>query len=315
MHKFSHPGVFTVSVECTTSDWRVTAERTITVQEPVRELGVIRCYSRNMSTDGNRCSVLRDGPAHVQVQVKQGEFVKYLHQKTIEKLRNDVVLSPPPPNQTGTNISYAILLDDQLLANSSADRGATPHNMTLSVNVMEKLGLGCRNLTVTASNEITGHSVSSGLELCVLEPVEGLQASILTDGEGCPDSTDLVISVSLEKGAPVELLFSLTGAADALSEPRDMFDSSSKIYTFSSPLEGKPVTKGRFYKRDNRLMSYIPVLQPLTCRNSQIIYICCQRIKFFHDGPTRQVFNALDLSVFTVFEYLDLTSISILLCF
>eukprot|EP00066_Takifugu_rubripes_P019390 XP_011608656.1 PREDICTED: polycystic kidney disease protein 1-like 3 [Takifugu rubripes] len=177
MHKFSHPGVFTVSVECTTSDWRVTAEKTITVQEPV--------------------------------QVEQG-----------------------------TNISYGILLDDQLLANSSVDRGTTPYNITLSVNVMEKLGLGCHNLTLTASNRITGHSVSSGLELCVQEPVKGLQASIVTDGDDCPDSTDLVISVSLEKGAPVELLFSLTGATDALSEPRDMFNSSSKIYTFSSPLEG-----------------------------------------------------------------------------
>lgn len=77
MHKFSHPGVFTVSVECTTSDWRVTAEKIITIQEPVGELKVIRCYSRNMSTDGNKCIVLRDGPAHVQVKVVQGESVKY----------------------------------------------------------------------------------------------------------------------------------------------------------------------------------------------------------------------------------------------
>lgn len=113
---------------------------------------------------------------------------------------------------------------------------------------MEKLGLGCHNLTLSASNKITGHSVSSGLELCVREPVKGLQASIVTDGDDCPDSTDLVISVSLEKGAPVELLFSLTGATDALSEPRDMFNNSSKIYTFSSPLEGKPVTEGLGWK-------------------------------------------------------------------
>lgn len=77
MHKFSHPGVFTVSVECTTSDWRVTAEKTITVQEPVRRFGVIRCYSSNMSTDGNKCNVFHDGPVHVQVQVEQGESVKY----------------------------------------------------------------------------------------------------------------------------------------------------------------------------------------------------------------------------------------------
>lgn len=83
--------------------------------------------------------------------------------------------------------------------------------------------------------------MSTGLELCALEPVEGLQASIITDGDDCPDSSDLIISVSLEKGAPVELLFSLTGAKDNLSETRNMFNSTSKIYTFTSPLEGKLV--------------------------------------------------------------------------
>lgn len=77
MHRFSHPGDFTVTVECTTSDWRVTAEKNITIQEPVGEFAFIRCYSRNMSTDGNKCNVLHDGLVNIQVQVEQGEFVKY----------------------------------------------------------------------------------------------------------------------------------------------------------------------------------------------------------------------------------------------
>lgn len=158
------------------------------------------------------------------------------------KLLNDIIL---PPNQTGTNVSYAILLDDELLSNSSTERGTAPHNITLSVNVMEKLGPGCNNLTLTASNRITGHSVLTSLELCVLEPVAGLQASIVTDGDDCPDSRDLIINVFLKKGAPVELLFSFSGAKDTLSETRDMFNSSSEIYTFSRPLEGKPVSQLR----------------------------------------------------------------------
>lgn len=136
-----------------------------------------------------------------------------------------------------------------------------PHNITLSVKVMEKLGPGCNNLTLTASNRITDHSVSTGLELCVLEPVKGLRASIVTDGDDCPDSMDLIISVLLEKGGPVELLFSLTGASDTLSETRDMFNSSSEIYTFSSPLEGKKASHlhvldvkfGSILELDNRL--------------------------------------------------------------
>ena len=126
---------------------------------------------------------------------------------------------------------------------------------------MEKLGAGCNNLTLTGSNRITGHSVSTGLELCVLEAVEGLQASIVTDGDDCPYSMDLVIGVLLEKGAPAELLFSLTGATDTLSETKYMFNGSSEIYTFSSPLEGKPVSQvhaqggkfGSIPELDNRL--------------------------------------------------------------
>lgn len=77
MHRFSHPGDFVVSVECSTSDWHVTAEKTITIQEPVRELNVIRCYSTNVSTDGNKCIVLYGGPVHIQVKVEQGEYLKY----------------------------------------------------------------------------------------------------------------------------------------------------------------------------------------------------------------------------------------------
>lgn len=81
MHRFSHPGVFTVSAECSTSDWRVTAEKTITIQEPVRDLKVIRCYSTNLSADGAKCTVLSDRPVHIQVTVDQGQSVQ--HQITL----------------------------------------------------------------------------------------------------------------------------------------------------------------------------------------------------------------------------------------
>lgn len=138
----------------------------------------------------------------------------------------------------GSNVSYTIQHDDQLVANLSVDRGNAPHNISLSVSVMEKLGNGCHNLTLTASNRVTAHTLSFGLELCLLEPVEGLQASVIVEEDDCPDSTDLIIGVSLERGAPVELLFTLNGAKDALSETRDMLIDSLQTYIFSSPLEG-----------------------------------------------------------------------------
>uniref|UniRef100_A0A665ST47 Polycystic kidney disease 1 like 2a n=1 Tax=Echeneis naucrates TaxID=173247 RepID=A0A665ST47_ECHNA len=208
IHKFRRPGVFLVVVECTTSEWHVTAQKTITVQQPVGELSVIRCYNGNMSTDGNKCTAICGRPVQIQVMV-----------------------------EAGTNISYTILHKDHPVANSSVDNGITPHNITLNSSVAEMLGCGCHNLTLAASNKVTAQTVSVDLELCLLEPVEGLQASVMSEGE-CPDSSDIVIDVSLERGAPVQLLFNLTGSRDTLSETRDMLNGSSQAYTFSSPLEG-----------------------------------------------------------------------------
>ncbi|XP_026234452.1 polycystic kidney disease protein 1-like 2 [Anabas testudineus] len=209
MHKFSRPGVFVVEVECTTSDWHVTAQKAITVQEPVREFNVIECYGRNGSTGGTKCSLLYGTSVQFQVTV-----------------------------DAGTNVSYTIQHKDHLVANSSVDTGITPHNITLSESVVEKLGHGCHNLTLTASNMVTEHAVSTDVELCLLEAVEGLQASLVSVEDDCPDSTDLTIGILLERGAPVQLLFNINGAMDALSETREMLNGSLQEYTFSSPLEG-----------------------------------------------------------------------------
>lgn len=73
MHKFSRPGVFLVSVECTTSDWHVTAQKAITIQEPVRDFGDIRCYSINGSNDGAKCHAQFGQPVHIEVMVQKGK--------------------------------------------------------------------------------------------------------------------------------------------------------------------------------------------------------------------------------------------------
>ena len=139
---------------------------------------------------------------------------------------------------TGTNVSYTIQREDYVMANTSVDRGIEPHNITLNSSVAETLGHGCHNLTLTASNRVTARSVSTDLELCLLEAVEGLQASVMSEDSECPVSSDVIFRVSLERGAPVQLVFNLTGARDTLSETRDMLNGSLQDYTFSSPLEG-----------------------------------------------------------------------------
>ena len=64
-----------VGVECTTSDWHVTAQRAITIQEPVREFSEIKCYSRNVSKDGAKCNLLYGRPIQIQVMVEAGESI------------------------------------------------------------------------------------------------------------------------------------------------------------------------------------------------------------------------------------------------
>lgn len=75
MHRFKHPGVYMVKVECSTSEWHVTAQRAITIQEPVGQFGFITCYSRNVSTDGTKCNTLKGRIVHIEVQVDTGESV------------------------------------------------------------------------------------------------------------------------------------------------------------------------------------------------------------------------------------------------
>lgn len=140
---------------------------------------------------------------------------------------------------SGTNVSYTLHHGNRLVVNSSVDRGLTPHNLTLGLSAVEQLGPGCHNLTLSASNRVSSHPVSSSVELCLLEPVQGLQAWVEWAEDGhCPDSTHLLIGVSLERGAPARLLFTLTARGDALAESRDMLNSSTQTFTFSRPLEG-----------------------------------------------------------------------------
>ncbi|XP_061526662.1 polycystin-1-like protein 2 isoform X2 [Phycodurus eques] len=210
MHKFKTPGLFVVTMECSTSDWHVTAQKAISIQEPVGQFGDIKCHSTNTSDGSTNCTLLYNGGS-VEVQV------------TVE---------------TGTNVTYILQYEDVILANTSADQGITPHNVTLNSSAVEQLRHGCNNLTLSAFNKVTTQAVSTQFELCLLEPVEGLQASVIAEEDQCPDSSDLIVGVSLERGAPVQLLFTLTVNNVTHLETRDMLNGSLQTYTFGRPVEG-----------------------------------------------------------------------------
>ncbi|MCJ8737360.1 hypothetical protein PDJAM_G00023180 [Pangasius djambal] len=208
VHRYQHAGVYTVTVECSTSEWHVTAQKTITIQEPVGEFSKIVCHSSNQTMDSENCKGLQHHALRIQVQLN-----------------------------AGTNVTYKILHGITELVRSSEVRGIIPHNITIPREALQLLGLGCHQLTLLASNGVTAPEVSATLELCLVEPVDGLQASVAPEQDLCSDSA-LYVNVSLDHGAPVEVLFLVSGDNDSFSETHQMLNGSLQMFRISSKVEG-----------------------------------------------------------------------------
>ncbi|KAJ8340113.1 hypothetical protein SKAU_G00347460 [Synaphobranchus kaupii] len=154
VHKYNRPGIFTVAVECTTSEWHVTAQKTITIQEPISEFGVIRCYSLNQSGDSTNCKVLFGSTLNIQVEV-----------------------------EAGTNVTYKVQSGAAVLATAPAERGIHPVNITVDRDAQLQLGPGCHPLTLLASNGVTAADVSTAILACFLESVGGLEAWLVSSAD------------------------------------------------------------------------------------------------------------------------------------
>ncbi|XDV17446.1 hypothetical protein PO909_023300 [Leuciscus waleckii] len=183
VHKYSRAGVFTVGVECSTSEWHVTAHKIITIQEPLGEFGTIKCHSMNQSTDYTNCKALYNNPLKIQVE------------------------------------------------------GIVPHDIPVSPEVQQKLGPGCHQLTLVALNGVTPKDVSTVLDLCLVEPVEGLVVDVELEHEQCPVRV-LQVNVTLARGAPVQLHFMLSGANYTFSEMHEMLHGGPQLFHVSNTIQG-----------------------------------------------------------------------------
>uniref|UniRef100_A0A3P8P2Q7 Polycystic kidney disease 1 like 2a n=1 Tax=Astatotilapia calliptera TaxID=8154 RepID=A0A3P8P2Q7_ASTCA len=204
VHKYTHPSTFIVAAECTCSEMHITAQKIITIQEPVAEIGVIKCYAGNLSFYETNCKALF-------------LFVFY---------------------SLGTNVTYRIKADEKPLSGLSVVRGTEPQNVTVTSEIVTQLGSGCHHLTLYASNTVTFLEVSKDLQVCVLEKIVGLQASVLTAGDECLDSPFIIFDVSLVRGEPVMLLFSLSGNNGLFTETRQM-NTRKEMFETENPIQGK----------------------------------------------------------------------------
>ncbi|XP_076603671.1 polycystin-1-like protein 2 [Chaetodon auriga] len=214
VHRYSHPGTFVVAVECTSSDMQITAQKIMTIQEPIRVFGDITCYAGRLSFHATNCKALYGETFQIQMELK-----------------------------AGTHVTYRIQSDKVLLSGLSVVRGNVPQNITVMPDVVKQLGPGCHQLTLHASNMVTFPEVSAHLHVCVLERVAGLQASVLTQKD-CLHSPDITVGVSLERGTPVLLLFSLTGSNNSFSETREM-NTTRGIFHIGRQIPGSVQVKLR----------------------------------------------------------------------
>ncbi|XP_027146940.1 polycystic kidney disease protein 1-like 2 [Larimichthys crocea] len=215
VHKYTHPGTFVVAVECTSRDIHITAQKIITIQEPIRQFGVIRCYAGKLSFHGTNCRAYYEEQFQIQMEVK-----------------------------AGTNVTYRIQHGGTVLSGLSVVRGNIPQNATLTPEMVKLFGPGCHQLTLYASNMVTFPEVAADLQMCVLEKVAGLQASVLTARDDCLDSPDITVGVSVKGGAPVLLLFTFAGENISFSETRKM-KTRKEIFHIGHQIQGSVQVKLR----------------------------------------------------------------------
>ncbi|XP_038575816.1 polycystic kidney disease protein 1-like 2 [Micropterus salmoides] len=232
VYKYIYPSTFVVAVECTSSEMHIVAQKIITIQEPITQFGIIRCCAGKLCFHATNCKALYGEPFQTQMEVK-----------------------------AGTNVTYRIQSAEILLSGLSVVRGNVPQNITVTPEMVKQLGPGCHKLTLYASNMVTFPDVSADLQMCVLEKVAGLQASVLTERDDCLDSADITVGVSLERGAPVLLLFSLAGDNSSFSETREM-NSKKEIFHIGHPIQDVVALCNKFTIETSSSSSSSPTTKP-----------------------------------------------------
>lgn len=93
-------------------------------------------------------------------------------------------------------------------------------------------------MTLLASNNVTAADSSTELEVCVLEPVHGLQAEVSSHADLCPEAY-LHVTVSLDHGAPAQLLFQISeGDNNTVQETREVYSGGLQVFNISTTIQG-----------------------------------------------------------------------------
>ncbi|XP_010180489.1 PREDICTED: polycystic kidney disease protein 1-like 2, partial [Mesitornis unicolor] len=211
-YKYSSPGEFTIFVECTTSEWHVTAQKRVTVQDKMDQLRITGCYSQYESGNSSHCRTLYGELLWIQVELNGGN-----------------------------GVTYILLADNMTLTESSAKEGIVPHNLTLYGASQELLGPGVHQLEIRASSNTTTSEISESIAVHLIEPVSGLQAAVASHALQLGES--LQINVSVSHGAPDKLKFEMTGSNETHSHKEVSPHGEPRMYIVPVHSEGTFLVK------------------------------------------------------------------------
>ncbi|XP_021264638.1 polycystic kidney disease protein 1-like 2 [Numida meleagris] len=211
-HRYSSPGEFIVFVECSTSEWHVTAQKRVTVQDKMDELSITGCYSHHESGNSSHCRTLYGELLWIQVELNGGR-----------------------------RVTYTVSADNMTLTESSAEEGIAPHNLTLDSAAQELLGPGVHQLEIHASSNTTASEISESIAVHLIEPVSGLQAVLASHTLQLGEN--LEINVSLSHGTPAKMKFEVLGSNETHSHQEDCPQGEPRTYIIPMHYEGTFLVK------------------------------------------------------------------------
>uniref|UniRef100_A0ABM5EUS9 Polycystin-1-like protein 2 n=1 Tax=Pogona vitticeps TaxID=103695 RepID=A0ABM5EUS9_9SAUR len=212
IHQYLSPGEFAIFVECTTSEWHVTAQKPVTVHDKMDKLTVTGCFSEKESGNRSRCRTLYEEPLWIQVELNGG-----------------------------SEVTYSVLSGNKTLLESSIKAGIVPHNLTLDSASQQLIGPGLHNLEIVASSNTTESEIAEILTIHLVQPVSGLQAELTSHSVELGE--DLEITVSVRHGAPEKLKFEVIGPNDTFSHLRDCPEGEAETYRIPVEVEGTFLVK------------------------------------------------------------------------
>uniref|UniRef100_A0A8C5N1V4 Polycystin 1 like 2/pseudo n=1 Tax=Leptobrachium leishanense TaxID=445787 RepID=A0A8C5N1V4_9ANUR len=205
-HSFSSSGEFTVFVECSSSEWHVTAQKTILVEESNGSVSITGCYSQG-EAKGGLCRAKYGETLWIQVEVN-----------------------------TGNHLNYSLMADNVTLIELSATAGDAYHNLTLDAALQHSIGPGMHQLHIALPKNKSQSKANNTITVYLVEPISGLQAqfsdAVVAVGK------ELSMNVSVAQGSPLELMFEFRSSNKTFSHTREHLTAVATTYNIPVDFEG-----------------------------------------------------------------------------